>query len=162
MPLGRIDEQTTANIGLIHGGQAVNVVPDRVEIRGEARSHDTSRLNEQIGAMRAALEKAVAAWSGARLELDIERAYEAYRLSQDTPLIRRIAQTLETMNQDPPDFRISGGGSDANIFNARGITAVPISTGMQAVHTTDEFIALDDMVRCAEFVLRILEPPEHP
>jgi tripeptide aminopeptidase len=162
MPLGRIDEETTANVGSIHGGQAVNVVPDRVEIRGESRSHDTSKLDEQIGAMRDALEKAVAAYSGARLELDIERAYEAYRLPQDMPLIRRIAQALETTNQYPPDFRISGGGSDANIFNARGITAVPISTGMQAVHTTDEFIALDDMVRCVEFVLHALEQPMHP
>ena len=60
------------------------------------------------------------------------------------------------MGEPAPDLRLSGGGSDANIYNARGITAVPISTGMQAVHTNQEWIALSSMVRCAELVIHVL------
>jgi len=156
MPLGRIDEETTSNIGLIQGGQAVNVVPDRVEMRGEARSHDIAKLDAQIATMRSAMEQAVAQHPGAQLELDIRRTYEGYRLAEDEPLIHRIARALEAMGESAPDLRLSGGGSDANIYNTRGITAVPISTGMQAVHTNQEWIALSSMVRCAELVIHVL------
>ncbi len=156
MPLGRIDEETTSNIGLIQGGQAVNVVPDHVEMRGEARSHDIGKLDAQIAAMRRALEDAVASHPGARLELDIRRSYEAYRLTKSEPLVARIARALDAMGEPAPEFRLSGGGSDANVLNARGITAIPISTGMQAVHTNQEWVAVSDMVRCAELVIRVL------
>jgi tripeptide aminopeptidase len=156
MRLGRIDVETTANIGIIRGGQADNDVHDRVEIRGEARSHDSLKLDAQIDSMRTALENAVSTHKGARLELDVDRTYVAYRLPQSAPIIQRIGCALEAMGEAAPSFRISGGGSDANVFNARGVTAVPISTGMQAVHTTAEFIAVVDMVRCAELVLHVL------
>ena len=159
MPLGRIDKETTANIGLIQGGQAVNVVPDLVTMRGEARSHDVSKLDAQVREMRAALEKAVAACEGARLELDIQRTYEAYRLPPNAPIIQRVIAILKAMGQDTPILHASGGGSDANVLNARGISAIPISTGMQAVHTTNESIAISDMAHCAEFVLRALGQP---
>jgi tripeptide aminopeptidase len=159
MPLGRIDHETTANVGLIQGGSAVNVVPDRVSLHGEARSHDVAKLDAQIDAMRTALETAVAAHEGARLELEIERAYPSFRLDAEAPLLRRVASTLEAMGEGAPILQAGGGGSDANILNARGIAAVPISTGMEDVHTTDESVAVADMVRCAEFVLRTLGVP---
>jgi tripeptide aminopeptidase len=157
MPLGRIDDETTANVGLIQGGSAVNVVPDQVSMRGEARSHDVAKLDAQIAAMRAALETAVAAHEGAQLEIEIERAYSSFRLDAGAPLLRRIARALEAMGESAPILRAGGGGSDANILNSRGIAAVPISTGMQGVHTTDEHIAVADMVRCAELVLHVLQ-----
>jgi tripeptide aminopeptidase len=156
MSLGRIDHETTANVGLIEGGSAVNIVPDRVAPRGEARSHDEAKLDAQIRAMRAALETAVAVNEGARLELDVARAYSSFRLDEDAPLLRRVARALDAMGEGAPIFKAGGGGSDANIFNARGIAAVPISTGMEGVHTVNECVAVDDMVRCAEFVLRAL------
>jgi tripeptide aminopeptidase len=156
MPLGRIDDETTANVGMIEGGRAVNVVPDRVSLRGEARSHDVHKLDAQIGTMRAALERAVAAHEGARLELEIERAYTSFRLDPESPLLRRVAAALEAIGEGAPIWQAGGGGSDANILNARGIAAVPISTGMAGVHTTGEHVAVADMVRCAEFVLSAL------
>jgi tripeptide aminopeptidase len=159
MPLGRIDDETTANVGMIQGGSAVNVVPDRVTIRGEARSHDVYKLDAQIRAMRSALETAVAVNEGARLDLEIERAYTSYRLEDEDPLLLRVGRALEAMGEDAPVLQAGGGGSDANILNARGIAAVPISTGMGNVHTTDEHVAVEDMVRCAEFVLHALGMP---
>ena len=71
--------------------------------------------------------------------------------------MRRVARALEAMGEGAPVLQAGGGGSDANILNARGIAAVPISTGMQSVHTTHECVAVTDMVRCAEFVLRALQ-----
>jgi tripeptide aminopeptidase len=159
MPLGRIDDETTANVGLIEGGSAVNVVPDRVALRGEARSHDVHKLDAQICAMRSALETAVAVNEGARLDLEIERAYTSFRLDEEHPLLQRVGRALQTMGADTLVLQAGGGGSDANILNARGIAAVPISTGMTGVHTTDEHVAVEDMVRCAELVLHILGLP---
>lgn len=156
MPLGRIDAETTANIGVIRGGEAVNVVPDRVEMYGEARSHDVRKLDAQIAAMRGALQDAVDACPGAGLEVDVRRTYVSYRLSEQSPLVQRIVQALRDMGEEEPAFHITGGGSDANIFNAAGITAIPVSTGMQSVHTNQECITLAAMVRCAELVLRVL------
>jgi tripeptide aminopeptidase len=156
MPLGRIDQETTANIGLIQGGQAVNVVPDRVEVHGEARSHNVGKLDAQIATMRKALHDAAAEHPLARLEVQVHRSYEAYRLKCDEPIIQRVAEALQAMREPPPQFHLTGGGSDANVLNARGITAVPVSTGMQSVHTTEERIAVSDMVRSAELILHIL------
>jgi tripeptide aminopeptidase len=99
MPLGRIDDETTANVGLIQGGSAVNVVPDRVALRGEARSHDVFKLDAQIRTMRSALETAVAVNEGARLDLEIERAYTAFRLEDEAPLLQRVGRALEAMGQ---------------------------------------------------------------
>lgn len=156
MPLGRIDPETTANIGIIRGGEAVNVVPDRVEMYGEARSHDTSKLDAQVAAMHGALVDVAAAYPGARLEVNVRRTYASYRLSQQDPLVQRIARALHEMGEEEPVFHLTGGGSDANVFNAGGITAVPISTGMQSVHTNQECITWAAMVRCAELVLRVM------
>jgi tripeptide aminopeptidase len=156
MRLGRIDHETTANIGMIQGGSAVNIVPDRVEIYGESRSHDNEKLDAQIASIREALEDATAAHQGAGLEWNARRTYESYRLSQHEPIIQQITDALLAMGEGQPTFRLTGGGSDANILNARGITAMPISTGMQSVHTNDECIAVSDMARCAELVLRLL------
>ncbi len=156
MPLGRVDPQTTANIGLIKGGEAINIIPALAELHGEARSHDSDKLAKQIAAMRQALEDAVAEFEQASLEIDIQRIYNSYRLDPSLPLFRRIEVALAAMGEPPLALRLSGGGSDANVFNERGIAAVPISTGMQDVHTTAEWISLSDMARCAELVLRVL------
>jgi tripeptide aminopeptidase len=157
MHLGRIDHETTANIGVMQGGEAVNVVPDRVTMRGEARSHDVAKLDAQIASMRQALQDEVEAHPGARLEVYVKRSYQAYRLAKDAPVLQRVAAALAAMGQGTPILKASGGGSDANVFNARGIPAVPISTGMSGVHTNQECIAVADMVRCAELVLRALQ-----
>jgi tripeptide aminopeptidase len=157
MRLGRIDEETTANIGVIRGGEAVNVVPDRVSMRGESRSHSVAKLDAQIAAMRQALQDAVDAHPGARLDICVQRSYQAYRLAQDAPVLQRVAAALKAIGEGEPVLKSIGGGSDANVFNARGIAAVPVSTGMSSVHTHQECIAVADMARCAQLVLHALQ-----
>jgi len=154
MPLGRIDEETTANVGLINGGTAPNIVPDRVEIHGEARSRDDDKLTAQVQAMTRALEEA-AARHGTSVEIEVTRSFSAYTLDESSPLVQRVVRAAERLGLSPI-LIASGGGSDANVFNAGGLAAIALSTGMRDVHTPQETIAVDDMVRSAELVLAIV------
>ena len=155
MPLGRIDEETTANIGRIQGGTATNIVPDRVEMAGEARSHDERKLEAQVRAMTEAL-KAAAGRHGATVEIDVEHSYSTFQLSEEDDIVRRAVAAAQSLGLTPA-LVPSGGGSDANIFNAGGIATINISAGMDKVHTTEERLAVDDLVKSAEFLLAILE-----
>ena len=94
MPLGRIDFETTANIGVIEGGTATNIVPDEVKIRGEARSRNTAKLAAQTAAMVRALEEA-AAGHGTRADITVVRQYSAYRFTPETPVVMRAAQAAQ-------------------------------------------------------------------
>ncbi len=154
MPLGRIDEETTANVGRIQGGTATNIIPDRVEMEGEARSHDEGKLEAQVQAMTEALKQA-AARHGATVEIDVERSYSTFKLSEEDAIVRRAVAAAKTLGLAPA-LVPSGGGSDANVFNAGGITTINISSGMDKVHTTEERLAVDDLVKSAEFLLAIL------
>jgi len=154
MPLGRIDPETTANIGVIHGGEATNIVPDRVEVKGEARSRDPERLARQVEAMVSAFQEARDR-HGAGLDLEVTRAYEAYQLTEETPIVAELAAAVRAQRLEPL-LAPSGGGSDANIFNALGVPTVNFSTGMEAVHTPEEQIRLSDMVACARVIEEVL------
>lgn len=154
MPLGRIDEATTANIGVIHGGTATNVVPDRVELKGEARSLDEEKLRRQVTAMLRCLEEA-AGRHGARLEVQVQRNYDAFRVPEDAPIVQMLCRSLRTFGVEPILIPTVG-GSDSNVFNARGVQTVNISTGMEHVHSTEEHIALEDMAFCASVLAHML------
>jgi len=154
MPLGRIDEETTSNVGVIRGGVATNIVPDRVELHCEARSRDEAKLVAQMGAMRAALQEA-AARHGAEVDLQQERSYDGFKLPPQTPIVKRAVAAVEAMGLEPL-LLPSGGGSDANVLAARGITTINLSTGMAEVHTVNEHIAVQDMTRSAELLLRMV------
>jgi tripeptide aminopeptidase len=154
MPLGRIDEETTSNVGVIHGGVATNIVPDRVELHCEARSRDEAKLVAQVQAMRAALEEA-AARHEARVDLQQERSYDGFKLSPEAPIVKRAVAAIEAMGLTP--FLVpSGGGSDANVFAAAGMATINLSTGMAEVHTVNEHIAVEDMVQVAGLLRRIV------
>jgi tripeptide aminopeptidase len=154
MLLGRIDEETTANIGRIQGGTATNIVPDRVEMAGEARSRDGSKLEAQVRAMTEALKKA-ASRHRATVEIDVERSYTAFKLNKEDGIVQKAVAAAKVLGLTPV-LVPSGGGSDANIFNAGGFPTINLSTGMDQVHTTEERIAVDDLVKSAEFLLAIL------
>ncbi len=154
MPLGRIDDETTANFGIIKGGAATNIVPDRVELWGEARSHDQEKLVAQVQAMVAAFEEAARA-RGASVKIEIEHKYDAYRLALDLPIVQRVMAELRAMGHEP-NPQISGGGSDVNIFAQRNLQVVNVSVGYREIHSTGESIAVADLERAAELVRRLL------
>ena len=154
MPMGRIDQETTANIGVISGGSVTNIVPDSVIIRGEARSRDATKLASQSEAMVSALEHA-ADTHGATIEVKVTRTYHGYTFSEDDPVVLLASRATRVAGVEP--YLVpSGGGSDANIFNAAGVPTVQIAAAMRDVHTNNEHVVLDDLVTVAKIVLASL------
>jgi tripeptide aminopeptidase len=158
MPLGRIDEETVANIGTVTGGEARNIVPGTVLMEGMARSHDQAKLDAQLAAMREACERA-AADHGATLEFAAEEIYRTYRIDEGDRPYREAAAAITSLGlQVVP--RKSGGGTDGNFFNAHGIPCVALPTGMVDEHASTEHIAIDDMVTACQVVVAIATQPE--
>lgn len=154
MPLGRIDFETTANIGVIQGGVATNIVPDHVYVKGEARSRDDMKLAEQVAAMAAAFQTAAERY-GAHVELKIKRAYTTFKLADDHPVVAAAADAARRLGLTPI-IKSTGGGSDANIYAEHGIACAVLSTGMAEVHTPNEHIAIADMVGAAQLLQEIV------
>lgn len=153
--LGRIDAETTANIGVIEGGKATNIVPDLVYIQGEVRSIDRKKM-EALTAEIAAVFNRVAADSGAKSEVKVDLLYPEFRLDPELPVLKYAAAAAQNARL-PVRFETSGGGSDANIFNAAGIPAANLSIGMQQVHTTEEHLDLRDLVADVRWLWEIIK-----
>lgn len=153
MNLMRIDPETTANIGSISADGPTNIVPDRCELWAEARSLDPAKLRLQVNEMTEALEVA-AAEQGGRVEIAVLPCYPSYRLDQDAEPARRAARAAGQIGV-PVSFKSTGGGSDANIFNSRGVPTVVLSCGYEKPHTTEERIPLEQLALLAQWVLAI-------
>ena len=138
MQLGRIDEDTTANLGLMSGGTAVNIVPNRVTLTGEVRSHDEEKLERQTQAMLACLQDAAAGATlerdgqlhEARVESRINRAYDRMDVSHETVIVRRVHQAARNLGC-AVDTIAKGGGCDANVLNKRGFQVANLASGMR-------------------------------
>ncbi len=152
---GRIDAETTANVGVIKGGQATNIVPDYVEIACEARSRNAAKLEAQTKHMVDIFEQ-VAAANGAKAEISVKKAYDPYVLTDDMPVVALAIQAAESIGLTPV-LEATGGGSDANFFNAFGVPSAVLAVGMSKVHTTAEFIKEADLYKTAELVVEIIK-----
>ncbi|OGR50592.1 MAG: hypothetical protein A2049_10880 [Elusimicrobia bacterium GWA2_62_23] len=164
MKLGRIDSETTANIGFISGGNAINIVPPLVELSGEARSHDPAKLKKQTRHMEDCLRKAVKKIKvradgrlvTPRYEFLLEQKFPNLRIDKANPVLALIAAAMkeEGLKMKPS---ASGGGTDGNILYGHGIKAPILSTGMRDVHTTHEYLDLKDFFACARLTLKVIE-----
>lgn len=154
MKIGRIDRETTANIGVIKGGKATNIIPDEVEIRGEARSHDPAKLRRQVKQMTGQLRRACRR-HGARLKLKTERLYRSFAVKPDSPVVQAVLAGMKKQRLTPL-IKPSGGGSDANIFNAVGVPTVVLGVGARHLHTTQEELVVRAFVRGTELLLAIV------
>ena len=160
MRLGRIDHETTANLGVIHGGTAINVVPNLVEIQGEARSHSDEKLAAQTEHMRKCFEDVVekhrVSMEGAtirgRFEFTATREYEAMNVPDAAPIVRLIVAAGERCGSHVTVTGM-GGGCDANILNRRGFQVANLGTGMRDIHTVKEWLDVNDMVLAANILL---------
>ena len=160
MRLGRIDAETTANLGLIEGGLAVNIVPNRVRLRGEARSLSLEKLEAQTDHMRRCFEEAAAGHRTrvgerlhtARAETRVERDYDRLDLPVDAPIVRLTERAAANLGK-PFTTRATGGGSDANVLNGRGLQVANLACGMREIHTVNEWIDVKDMVATTELLL---------
>lgn len=163
MRLGRIDEETTANLGLIEGGLAVNVVPNRVTIKGETRSRDLAKLEGQTRHMRQCFEEAAARHRvtiGGRehragVEVAVERSYDRLDLSDDAPIVKLLRAAAERRGQTLKT-RASGGGCDANVFSGRDLEVANLGCGMRQIHTVHEWVDVKDIVATSALLVETL------
>jgi len=153
---GRIDRETTANVGIIHGGIGTNIVPEKVVILCEARSHNAVKLEHQTRHMCETFEQAAALTKGARAEVTIGRAYDAFVLAADAPVVS-VAQQAALSVGLPAKLVATGGGSDANYFNHYGLPCAVLGIGMSKVHTTEEYIKEIDLYHNAQWVVAIVQ-----
>lgn len=141
MDLGRIDDETTANAGLIAGGSAVNVVAERCMVRAEARSRDEQKLAAQVAGMVEAITVA-AAETGVDVVIEVEEHYRGYAHAADALPVRIADAALAAAGLEARHVG-SGGGSDANVFNARGLPSLTLGVGFERVHSPHECIRLE-------------------
>jgi tripeptide aminopeptidase len=164
VPDGRIDEETTANIGIIDGGTATNVVPKETIIHGELRSHNRGTLeNTRKAIFETARKTAAKHKAGVEISNDVE--YTTFRIPKNNLFLKFLSNVHLECGITPTLIK-TGGGSDANIYHQHGIMAVNISNGMQKVHSQEEFILMDDLYKGSEIVLKAMTdfvefvPPE--
>jgi tripeptide aminopeptidase len=152
--LGRIDEETSANVGEISGGTARNVVPEWCSFTAEVRSHDERKAVEVAREM---LESAAfaASLSDCEVESELRPSFPGYRFRETDPPVRLAAHALERAGYTP-SYVLSGGGADANVFNARGLRCVNLANAMMDIHTPDEHIAVADLEGMVEVTLQLV------
>jgi tripeptide aminopeptidase len=162
LELGRIDPETTCNIGMIQGGIATNIIPNLVSVKGEVRSHDEAKLQDVTSKIVAAFTDVTEDYKSEtdsyglpRIDCHIEGDFPRLFIPNDHPVVGLAEKAAGNLGRKLV-HRKSGGGSDANIFYSKGLFTPVLGTGMRDVHTTRESIQIDDMVRSAELVLEII------
>jgi tripeptide aminopeptidase len=155
MQLLRIDDETVANLGRIEGGGQTNIVPDCVTLTGEARSQGNAKLMAQIEHMRQCCATACQELGGS-FDFSHEISYPAMDVSADSRLLHRALHACNDLNLTVA-VKGTGGGSDANIFAGNGLSCINLGIGMSRVHTTDEFIRVEDMVKAAQLTAALMQ-----
>jgi tripeptide aminopeptidase len=153
--LGRLDESTTANVGLVEGGSARNIVPEWCTVEAEARSQDEDALTDLVQEMLDAAAFA-AAVSDCELETSVEESYRAYRFRRDDPAVALAASALTRCGYEPT-YVLTGGGADANVFNERGLACVNLANGMAEIHSAAEHISVADLEGMVDVTLALLD-----
>lgn len=164
MHLGRIDEETTANIGVIEGGVAVNIVPNLVVVRGKARSHNREKLDRQCEHMQRCFEEAAARHTleldgehyVARVEANIVQDYDRMDVPESAPIVKLVHAAAKNLSLEIKN-ETYGGGCDANVFNQKGLVVANLGTGMREIHTVKEWLDLKDLYVAAQMVLEVVK-----
>lgn len=155
MELLRIDEETTANVGTIKGGAATNIVADYAEAMFEARSLNDEKLKKQVKHMVYTLSKASEDFDG-DVDIEVENTYPTFSLEENHPILNLIKKAMDKIDLKYNPMS-TGGGSDTNIFNGKGINAATLAIGMYNAHSVEEYISVEDLVKSTELVVSILE-----
>ena len=155
MKLLRIDEETTANIGIVKGGSATNIVMSEIEIVAEARSLDEDKLDAQTNHMIDTFKKAADEF-GAQIEVNTTRMYSPLNIDDNDDIVEFTKKAFSNINIEGKTAS-TGGGSDTNVLNKNGIKAVNLGIGMKKAHTLEEYIAIEDLINSAKTVIEIIK-----
>ena len=155
LPLGRIDEETTMNIGLLKSGSAVNVIPELTELEGEVRSFNLRKaenyFDQLVSIFKEETEKV-----GARFDCDHFWDFMPYTIPETSPVFKETVRVIKKVGLEPTP-KISLGGSDANSLNGRGIESINLGIGAQNPHSNEEFILIEDLIKSAEIALELVK-----
>jgi tripeptide aminopeptidase len=154
MRLGRLDAETTANVGRIEGGTAANVVAERCYVELEARSLDEARAGELVGELVDALSEA-ATDTECDVETSVERLFRGYRLQRSAPVVEAAARAVRGIGLEPA-YVATGGGSDANAFIAAGLPVLNVANGTERPHQPDESVTVDALETMLDLTLGIV------
>jgi tripeptide aminopeptidase len=149
LPLGRIDEETTANIGRLEGGLKRNIIPEQAFLDGEFRSRSNEKLADMERKFRGVFEEVASRYPEAKIDLDIVNSYQAYNIDPMSEAVAIIGRALSGMGLEPI-LETTGGGSDANVFIEKGITAIPVGIGVRDFHTTWETAVIAEVIQGAQ------------
>jgi len=163
MPLGQIDDQTTANAGLLRAGTAVNVVPESARMLIEVRSHDEDRINFHADRIELAITQSCEA---ARLQTpegtvtasaDVPRSrcYDAFRVEEDDDIVQAAFAAIRAAGLQPESM-IGRGAQDTNVFSRKGIRCVTLGAGAHSPHTNREYLVIPEMAKAVEVVLNLV------
>lgn len=162
LELGRLDAETTCNLGVIKGGDATNIVPKIVQVDGEVRSHDDDKLAAVTQRMIDAFEKAAASHPERRqgelpcVKVEVHPDFKRTHIPDDHAVVE-MARAAAARLDRPLSLQVAGGGSDANVFFKQGIMTGVLGTGMTDVHSVREYVELEDMVKACQMVLEIVD-----
>jgi tripeptide aminopeptidase len=153
--LGRVDDETTANVGVIDGGTAGNIVPEWCTFLAEARSHDDGKLADLMQEMQDAFAFA-ATNADCEVNTKARKSYRGYRFKRDDDVVRLAVTALERCGYEV-SYALSGGAADANVFNEHGRRCVNLANGMTDIHTPDERISVADLEGMVEVTLALVD-----
>lgn len=159
--LGRVDDDTTSNLGFMKGGKGTNVVPDSIVLDGEIRGHDKAALDQYLNQFQQILADKKHEWHNqGALEADYdwqeEIGFVGYQIDPEHEGVKRVVQSAKDCGLTP-EFIRTNGGSDNNVFVLRGLDGVVLSAGYVEPHTLKERVKLSEMVTCCEFILTMLD-----
>lgn len=154
LDLGRIDDETTANVGVIKGGSAINVVPELTEIKAEVRSLSESGLENKTKTMIKSL-KSGSIEVGTDIDIEVIREYNGFDLQKDDEIVKVCREAVRSIGLKS-SLRSTGGGSDTSVFNSKGMSAVALGVGYLNPHTTDESIATAELINASKLAQAIV------
>ena len=155
MKLLRIDEETTANIGIVNGGIATNIVMPELKIVAEARSLEIPKLEAQTNHMVEEFKKA-GEEMGAEVITKVTRCYAPFKLEDSEEIVALAKKAFANIGIEGYTAS-TGGGSDTNVLNGNGIKAINLGIGMKKAHTLEEYIAIEDIINSSRAVVEIIK-----
>jgi tripeptide aminopeptidase len=154
IPMGRLSATMTSNVGMIAGGTATNVVPDRCTVTGEVREFDAALIDEHLALLEKTF-RGVAEAEGGRVEFSSQVDFAPFRLNADAEVCRVTMEVLRSVGLEPNPIDYLG-GSDANMLNGKGVPAVNLGIGAQNPHGNDEFILVEDLHTTARIAREVI------
>ena len=155
LPNGRLDDETTFNVGMISGGSVRNAVPADATFGGEWRSRNTETLDSLKMQLLTTLERARERYKEATIEEDLEVMFQMYNLDPEEQIVRMVTRVMRDMDLTP-DIRPSGGGTDGNVMRLHGIESVVVGMSTNEMHTVDEYVVIPDLVNTARFCQEVI------